>query len=138
MRGVYKSFLVITRKINMAVQKTQEELDEELIREIEQQIEEVVELMATRKNKDHSAQEVLEMDDMRERHVNNGMQVFMGHKKHKSVSVSKHCHWNLQYIESLKQDFKFRKYPRNLQKHLQTLSDRLLVVMKRKDKRSHK
>jgi hypothetical protein len=118
--------------------KTPEELDEELIRELEQQIEEVVELMASRKNKDTSAQEVLETDDLREKHINNGLSVFMEHKKHKSIVVTKHCHFNFKHIEALKQDLKFRKYPRNLQRHLQTLSDRLLVVMKRKDKRNRK
>lgn len=116
--------------------KTPEEKDEELIKEIEQQMEEVVELMGTRKNKDQSAQELLESEEMREKHLNNGVMVFMGHPKHKHVSVSKHCHYNLQHIEALKKDWQFRKYPRNLQKHLQTLSDRLIVVMKRKDRRN--
>jgi hypothetical protein len=120
------------------VEKTPDELDEELIRELEQKIEEVLELLSTQKDVDQSLDELTSKHHEKRKHTGDSESTWLQHKKHKNIAVSKHSQTNLDLIEAWKQHKQFMEHPKDLLKHLDRLTERLLNVVERYSKRGKK
>lgn len=117
-------------------EKTEKQKEEEkMIREIEGKIEEVIELLSLQKDFNGSQRDLQRTQSMHQKTRNNMDLLFLHkHKQHKNVAVTKHAHGNLELIEALKMHQKFSDHPVDLLSHLDTLTDRLLLLIQKQCK----
>ena len=120
------------------MEQTQDEKDQQMIQEIERKIEDVVELLALRKDVDEVDDDLETKSAEKEKHKNTKELAWLPHKTHKNIAVNKHTKTTMELIQSLKHKQKLLDNPANLLKHLDTLTERLLTVVKRQCKKSKK
>ena len=102
---------------------------EKKMHDIQKKIDEVLTLLSMPVDRDRASEE---LESRKERHAKTrGDQelAFLRNSKYKNLAITKHSQANLELIESLQQVQKFEEYPRNLLKHLDTLTDKLLNVV---------
>lgn len=117
------------------MEKTQEEKDEQMIKDIEKKIEVVVELLALQKDVDDVDKELECMQTEKEKSKNSKDMAWLPHKSHKNVAINKNAKMNMDLIKTLQHRKKLSDNPSDLLKHLDTLTERLLVVVQRQCKR---
>lgn len=117
------------------MEKTQEEKDQELIRDIEKKIEEVVELLALQKDVDEVDKELECIQTEKDRSKDSKDMAWLPHKSHKNVAINKNTKVNMDLIKTLKHRQKLLENPSDLLKHLDNLTEKLLVVVQRQCKK---
>jgi hypothetical protein len=117
------------------MEKTQEEKDQELIRDIEKKIEEVVELLALKKDVDDVDKELECIQSEKDKSKDSRDMAWLPHKSHKNVAINKNTKVNMDLIKTLKHRQKLLENPSDLLKHLDNLTERLLVVVQRQCKK---
>lgn len=117
------------------MEKTQEEKDQELIRDIEKKIEEVVELLALQKDVDDVDKELECIQSEKDKSKGSRDMAWLPHKSHKNVAINKNTKVNMDLIKTLKHRQKLLENPSDLLKHLDNLTERLLVVVQRQCKK---
>lgn len=102
---------------------------EQRMREIQKKIDDVLELLALQTDREAVQEELQNSQERHSRTRGSQELAFVKGSKHKNLCITQHSHANLELVQALKKMQKFEEYPRNLLKHLDTLTDKLLAVV---------
>ena len=111
--------------------------EEKMIKEIEGKIDEVIELLSLQKDFSTIQKDFQMTQDMHGRTRGDKDLTFMKKDKAKNIAVTKHAHWNLEMVEATRLKKKFSQHPVDLLSHLDSLTDRLLMLVQKQSKRKN-
>jgi site-specific DNA-cytosine methylase len=116
-----------------AQEKTPEELDAELMRELEQKIDKVIELLESQKTREETERNLAEKSELKRKHTGNQELAWLSQNrsKKKRIAVTQHAQSNLDLIDAWQEHQKFMEHPKDLLRHLERLTDKLLEVVQR-------
>lgn len=113
--------------------------EEQMIREIEAKIEDVIDLLSLQKDFHGSKRDLEKTLDSHQQSRNNKELTYMrkDSSKHKHVAITKHAQGNMDLVEAMKMHKRFSEHPIDLLSHLDTLTDKLVLLIQRQGNQSN-